>query len=64
MTVIRDISEIDSFVPTVEQAEKALEQFIHGKHGLHVPPEFEDADIVIGAVIREWQRLKVKEDAE
>ncbi|WAH38600.1 hypothetical protein [Alicyclobacillus dauci] len=43
------------FTPTEEQAYAALQQLINGEHSLHVPPLPEDADIVIGNVIREWE---------
>lgn len=62
MTRIRDISDTDSYVPTEEQADAALQQLIEGKHSLHIPPEFEDADIVIGCVIRDWQRVRTQLD--
>lgn len=60
MTVIRDINDIDTFVPTVEQAKVALSQFVNRTYSLHVPPEFEDADIVISCVIDQWQKLQAQ----
>lgn len=47
-----------AFTPTEDQLYTALQQLINGEHSLYIPPLPEDADIVIGNMIREWKDLQ------
>lgn len=48
---------------TTQEALDALQLLINGQHRLHVPPQATDADVVLGDVIDERDRLQAREAA-
>lgn len=45
----------------LEACHKALQLLIEGKHSLHIPPQLNDADILISRALRElkeWRERK------
>ena len=53
------MTDIDETWPVnLDECHAALQQLIHRKHTLHVPPERTDADMVLGNALKRLERVQ------